>query len=474
MNSFFSILWFRHDLRIADNPALIEAAQNGALLPIYIFDEESAGDFKMGAASRWWLHHSLTNLNKSLEGKLHLYRGKASQIIATLIQKNKINAVYWNRCYEPWQLQQEAEVKTVLEKRNIGFKSFNASLLWEPWEVLNQEKKPYKVFTPFFRQAASNAFAIKLPWPAPKKIHLLQEPIDTLRLEDLELLPQIKWDASWSWKTGEQAAQQKLADFLKNNLGGYQENRNEPACHGVSGLSPHLHFGEIGPRQVWHATKQAGINTLKGGADSFLRELAWREFCCSLLYHFPTFPDQNFQKKFDHFPWKADSNLLRAWQQGKTGYPLVDAGMRELWQTGNMHNRVRMVVASFLVKNLGIHWKDGAAWFWDCLVDADLASNSANWQWVAGSGADAAPYFRIFNPTLQGEKFDKEGAYTRHFLPELARLPKRFLFKPWEAPDEILKAAGITLGKNYPHPIVSFQASREEALKAYQNLPSSF
>ena len=471
-NKTVALFWFRQDLRLSDNPALFEATQNGTLMPIYILDDEEAHDLKMGAASRWWLYHSLVSLNKSLDGKLNLYRGSAEKIIFSLLEKQPISAVYWNRCYEPRRIEKDTKIKTLLQNRNVTCKSFNGSLLWEPWEVLKTDHTPYKVFTPFYRQAISKVDEIRNPLPSPKKAIFLQDLNNRTTLDNLELLPKISWYRAMEphWKIGEQAAQQKLSHFLKNNLLDYKKNRDEPSKPNTSGLSPYLHFGEISPNQIWHAVQLQGINALRSDATHFLRELAWREFSYSLLYHFPSLPDKNFQPKFDSFPWKDDATLFQAWQQGKTGYPIIDAGMRELWQTGTMHNRVRMITASFLVKNLLIHWKDGAAWFWDCLVDADLANNSASWQWVAGSGADAAPYFRIFNPILQGEKFDKDGIYTRRFLPELAALPKKWLFKPWEAPEPILQAAGITLGKTYPHPIVNLQLSRNQALEVYQKM----
>lgn len=450
-----TLVWFRQDLRLADNPALHEAVKNGSVMAVYILDDKTPGEFKMGAASRWYLHYSLASLNKSLDNQLNFYCGDAQTIILELVKKHHITAVYWNRCYEPWRIKADAALKSKLPI----CKSFNGSLLWEPWQVLKGDGTPYKVFTPYYKNGCLQKPAPRMILPAPKKINLVCDD-KAIPLQALNLLPQVNWDKAFlpHWSIGEQNADKKLNKFLKNNIGTYKENRDFPAKSSTSYLSPCLHFGELSPNQVWYSAPH-------DGAD-FLRQLVWREFSYYLLYHFPTLPFDNFQKKFNDFPWRKNTKNLKAWQQGKTGYPLIDAGMRELWQTGYMHNRVRMVVGSFLVKNLLIHWHEGEAWFWDCLIDADLANNSASWQWVAGTGADAAPYFRIFNPITQGEKFDKEGEYTRRFVPELRDLPNRYLFKPWLAPEAVLKSAGIELGKTYPKPIVDLSFSRMRALEA--------
>ncbi|MFA6037071.1 MAG: deoxyribodipyrimidine photo-lyase [Legionellales bacterium] len=445
-----TLVWFRQDLRLADNPALHEAVKNGSIMAIYILDDKTPGEFKMGEASRWYLHYSLASLNKSLDNQLNFYCGDALTIILELVKKHNITAVYWNRCYEPWRIKADAALKSKL----AICKSFNGSLLWEPWQVLKNDGTPYKVFTPYYKNGCLQKAPPRIILAKPKKINLIKDD-HGLNLDDLKLLPIMKF----SWKVGEAAAHKKLNKFLKNNLETYKENRDFPAKQSTSYLSPCLHFGELSPNQIWYGTPHEGAD--------FLRQLVWREFSYYLLYHFPTLPVDNFQKKFNVFSWRKSAKNLKAWQQGKTGYPLIDAGMRELWQTGYMHNRVRMVVGSFLVKNLLIHWHEGEAWFWDCLVDADLANNSASWQWVAGTGADAAPYFRIFNPITQGEKFDKEGEYTRHFVPELRDLPNRYLFKPWLAPEAVLKSAGIELGITYPKPIVDLSFSRKRALEAY-------
>ncbi len=468
MKEAIAICWFRQDLRLSDHPALTQAAGAGKVLPIYILDDETAGDYALGAASRWWLHHSLNSLNKSLSGQLHFYRGTPKTVLQELSTRYEIKAVYWNRCYEPWRVERDAALKYFLKQEQIDVESFNGSLLWEPWEIKKSDHKPYRVFTPFYRKGCLGAAAPREPLPVPSRLELVHDAI-ALKLDDLYLKPHISWDQQMEpyWKMGEQAAQEQLSQFLKEGIANYKEGRNFPAKNNVSRLSPYLHFGEVSPHQVWHAVRSIGANE---NIDHFCSELGWREFSYHLLYQFPELPRKNLQSKFDHFPWHDDQRALKAWQKGLTGYPIIDAGMRELWQTGYVHNRVRMIVASFLVKNLLLDWRLGERWFWDCLVDADLANNSASWQWVAGSGADAAPYFRIFNSISQGEKFDPTGEYTKRFVPELAKLPSRYLFKPWEAPESVLEQAGVILGKTYPFPIVDLQRSRAAALEAFFSL----
>lgn len=465
------LFWFRQDLRISDNPGLFEAAKQGSIMPVYILDESGAEAFKMGSASKWWLHHSLDKLNQSLNNQLSIYVGNSFEIITNIIRENNINAVYWNRCYEPWRIQEDTKIKASLKSANIEGNSFNGSLLWEPWEILKKDKAPYKIYTRFYRDGCLQAPHPRMSLPKPEKLTLLKDYSNRNTIHTLNLLPHKDWHKKLEpyWDIGEEAAQRKLAMFLRDGLLGYKENRNYPSKLNTSRLSPHLHFGEISPNQVWHSTQsQAAVDLGSLDADCFLSELGWREFSYYLLYHFPNLPRKNFQSKFDAFPWESNDLFLDRWKKGQTGYPIVDAGMRELWQTGFMHNRVRMITASFLIKNLLIHWHQGEDWFWDCLLDADLANNSASWQWVAGSGVDAAPYFRIFNPITQGEKFDADGQYTRRFVPELSKLPNEFLFKPWEAPDQLLKASGIILGETYPKPIIELRDSRDRALQAYR------
>ncbi len=466
MNEPLIIHWFRQDLRLADNPALHRAAAAGRVLPVFVLDDVNAGNLGCGAASRWWLHHSLAALDRSLQGRLVLLRGDALDLVPALAAQVGAAAVHWNRCYEPWRIARDTKLKEKLAAQGVAAVSTNGSLLWEPWDVSNAAGKPYQVFTPFYRKGCLNAGAPRMPLSLPEPLALAGPPAGALPLAALELLPRIRWDRQLEphWKIGEEAATGRLASFLAGGLRGYREGRDFPARPHTSRLSPALHFGEVSPNQLWYGARAGAEGP---DLDHFLNELAWREFSYALLYHHPTLPTDNLQPSFDAFPWDDESTLLRAWQRGLTGIPFVDAGMRELWQTGWMHNRVRMVTGSFLVKNLLLHWQHGEAWFRDCLVDADLAANSASWQWVAGCGADAAPYFRIFNPVLQGRRFDPDGAYTRRFVPELAGLPDRWLFAPWEAPAGVLQAAGVELGKDYPRPVVDLAASRQRALAAY-------
>tara|TARA_B100002051_G_scaffold45109_2_gene39662 strand:- start:817 stop:2256 length:1440 start_codon:yes stop_codon:yes gene_type:complete len=465
-----AIHWFRQDLRLSDNPALDSAAQYETLIPIYILDEVNSGEFKMGAASKWWLHQSLTKLNESLDGKLLVYQGNPHEILNKLIEEQEVSYVTWSRCYEPWRIDRDKEIKRNFEDKNVAVESFSASLLWEPWTISKDDGTPYRVFTPFYKKGCLNSEEPRLPAGKVDLSNLYSEDLSSGSITDLNLLPTIKWYKSFEeeWNPGEIGAEQNLNSFLDSGLLNYKEGRNFPSQEFVSRLSPHLHFGEISPNEVWYRAKtKEGISGIEKSLAHFHSELGWREFSYYLLYHFPDLPDKNFQEKFDIFPWQENEEFLALWQKGNTGYPIVDAGMRELWQTGYMHNRLRMIVGSFLVKNLLIDWRFGERWFWDCLVDADLASNSASWQWVAGSGADAAPYFRIFNPITQGLKFDPEGEYTKKYVPELRDLPNKYLFSPWEAPENILADAGIELGKNYPKPMVDLKLSRETALEAF-------
>lgn len=415
------IMWFRQDLRLADNPALQAACQTGApILPIYILDDENAGDFKMGGASRVWLHHSLLSLHKSLNGNLRVYKGKAEDILRHLVQHHPVSKIFWNRCYEPWRIARD---KTIKETLSVPCHSENGSLLWEPWDIKKSDGTPYRVFTPFFRKGCLAAPPPREPLALPTISSFCSPSISSeLSIDDLGLLPcRPRWDIPMMshWCPGESGAHHRLDQFLDKGLKGYKEGRNYPAQpHHTSRLSPHLHFGEISPHQVWYAVQHAGLSKrIETDMDCLQSELGWREFSHSLLYFSPSLPEQPLNKKFENFDWDhVDQEKLERWQKGETGYPIVDAGMRELWATGYMHNRVRMITASFLVKDLRYHWRHGEDWFWDTLFDADLANNAASWQWVAGCGADAAPYFRIFNPTTQGEKFDPHGAYRRQWL----------------------------------------------------------
>ncbi len=420
----------------------------------------------MGSASRQWLHHSLRALNKSLGGKLHIFKGDPFLIFEQLLETNTIKGIFWNRCYEPWRMTRDASLKDQLPIETI---SFNGSLLWEPWQVLKGDGTPYKVFTPFYRNGCLSSEPPHTPLPSPQTLEFASLEQSPQPVESLGLLSPKPWSSAIMkhWHVGEQASKDKLDQFLEAELSQYKTSRDYPAKLGTSLLSPHLHFGEISPNQVWWAVRQHGSSE---DHEHFLSELGWREFSNSQLFHTPTLPSKNYQKKFDAFQWSEDAKTLHCWQKGQTGIPLVDAGMRQLWQTGFMHNRLRMVTGSLLVKNLLQPWQTGERWFWDTLVDADLANNSAGWQWIAGCGADAAPYFRIFNPLTQGTKFDPEGTFTRTYVPELANLPNKYLFNPWTAPEAVLSESGVHLGKTYPKPIVDLQISRQKALEAFQAL----
>lgn len=473
-----TLLWFRQDLRLADNPALVDAAANGAVIPVYILDDATPGRWAMGGASRWWLHHSLAALDKDLRAlgsRLILRRGRAGEQIDRLVGETGASGIRWNRCYEPFAVARDGKLKAALKARGLTVSSFNAALLFEPHEVLNRSGQPFKVFSPFWRACLAKGD------PPPKRRPARLEapgrwPVSD-RLANWKLLPTAP---DWAdglrrnWTPGEAGARARLKDFLDEALADYAARRDAPGRVATSRLSPHLHFGEIGPRQIHHSIRfrlnAAGPGALAKSGEKFLSELGWREFSHSLLFHFPALPQDNLRSEFDRFPWNRGSAHLKAWQRGLTGYPIIDAGMRELWQTGWMHNRVRMVVASFLIKHLLLDWRKGADWFWDTLVDADLANNAASWQWVAGSGADAAPFFRIFNPVLQGEKFDGDGAYVRRFVPELAKLPDRLIHRPWTATPLELAEAGIVPGKTYPQPIVEHARARQRALEAFQSL----
>ena len=466
-------MWFRQDLRLNDNPAIIEANNSGLkILPVYILDDINSSNWKIGSASRWWLNESLKKLNDSLNHNLCFMSGDSIKCLNNLISTYNVKSVYFNKCYEPWRIQSDEKIINFLSNKDINTFQLNGSLLFEPESTVKEDGTPYKVFTPFYRKGClQNSPEPRIPLEKPKNIKFLKHV--ELQLEELELLPKRNWykDFKDDWSPGENGAREKLNQFLQLGIHNYKDGRNFPSKKNVSRLSPHLHHGEISPNTVWYEVKEKAetMDSYRDG-DHYLSELGWREFSYNLLYFFPYLPKENLQKKFDNFPWEENNESLIKWQKGETGYPIVDAGMRELWKTGYLHNRVRMIVGSFLVKNLLLHWHHGQEWFWETLVDADLANNSASWQWVSGSGADAAPYFRIFNPVTQGEKFDPNGDYIKHYIPELKNLNGKFLYAPWEAPESVLQAAGIELGKNYPNPIVDLKLSREKALAAFEKL----
>ncbi len=466
------IVWFRQDLRIADNPALHEAAKNGQIIPVYILDQSKDQNFKLGLGSSWWLHESLQSLKDDLYGNLIIIQGDSLKILKKLIKKYKAIAVYWNRCYQPWVIQRDQKIKKELIDVGIDAQSFNSSLLWEPHEIVKSDGTAYKVFTAFYKNGCLRAQAPRNIFNRPKVLNFAK--LSSMgNILDLGLIKknQVADRFEKYWKPSELQAHKLLKDFIKKSLFDYKKGRDFPGLNNTSHLSAYLQFGQISPHQIWWKIKNNGHDFApRVDIQSFLTELVWREFSYNVLFHTPTVTHKNLQKKFDHLTWRKSLKDLQFWQQGLTGYPLVDAGMRELWQTGYMHNRVRMIVASFLIKNLRIDWREGEVWFWNFLVDADLASNSFNWQWVAGSGYDAAPYFRIFNPTIQGKKFDKHGDYVKQWIPELKNIPDKYLFEPWLASETILTQAKVTLGKNYPKPMVDLKISRQQALDNFKKL----
>lgn len=462
-----SIVWFRNDLRLSDNPALTRALEAGrAVVPVFVLDEETQGLRRLGGAARWWLHHSLSALDASLRrlgSRLVLRRGPAEKVLTELAAECGAVAVFWNRAYDQASRDRDGRLKKSLSGRGIAIESFKANLLFEPWEVTTQSGDAFKVFTPFWRACrALPAPAAQLPSPkslsAPKSWPV-GEPLASWRL--LPTMPDWAGGIRAAWTPGEDGARQRLTNFLDEALEDYREARDRPAVEGTSRLSPHLAFGEVSPRQIWQAAMTRGASA---ATEKFLSEVGWREFAYHLIFHNGDLAERNFRREFDAFPWADPGTALGVWQRGRTGYPIVDAGMRELWATGWMHNRVRMITASFLTKDLLIDWRRGERWFWDTLVDADLANNATGWQWVAGCGADAAPYFRVFNPVLQGEKFDPEGGYVRRWVPELAHLPNDSLHRPW--------TAGVPADV-YPARIVEHGVARDRALAAFQTIKKS-
>ena len=466
------ILWFRQDLRLTDNPALSLALETGQpILPLYILEEGRTRP--LGAASLWWLHESLKDLENSLT-YLCFRRGKPEEIFMDVIAKTGATQVFWAQRYDPEGMQTDFSLETLLNQQGIICHSVNSNFLHKPGMTLNKSGKPFQIFTPFWKHCIEKLGTFSIT-PAPSSIPLF--PIACEALNDWNLQPNSpNWAAGFEtiWAPGEKNAQSLLIDFVDHKLPGYQARRNFPGQEGTSRLSPHLHWGEISPRQIWNVVQNKHYSdpSFSQDIDTFLSELGWREFSHDCLYHFPKLSSQPLRPEFQNFPWEDDPKKLLAWQKGQTGYPIVDAGMRELWHTGWMHNRVRMIVASFLIKDLLIPWQKGEAWFWDTLVDADEANNALNWQWVAGCGIDAAPYFRIFNPLLQGEKFDPQGAYIRKWIPELKKLPFPYIHKPWLASDHLLRESQIKLDITYPYPIVDHKIRREEALRAFKNLKS--
>jgi deoxyribodipyrimidine photo-lyase len=469
------IIWFRNDLRIADNAALSTAAETGRqVICLWICDFD--GPVRTpGSAQKWWLHQSLTALDAKLAAfgvRLTLRSGNAAAIIDEVASETAASAVYWNRRYDPAAIPIDSAIKARLREQGLEVRTFDGQLLHEPTQIKTSGGTPFKVFTPFWRALRSGPEP-RPPHTAPLKLSAFNGRIHSERLEDWNFLPKKPdWAGGMDekWTPGEHGAHERLSDFVSGALDGYTEGRNIPGSLSTSNLSPHLAMGEITPYQIWHSVSYSK-SASSGDIEKFRSEVGWREFAYHLLFHFPELANENFNGGFDAFPWaKPNPVHLKAWQEGRTGYPIVDAGMRELWATGWMHNRVRMIVASFLIKHLMMDWREGERWFWDTLVDACPANNPASWQWVAGSGADAAPYYRIFNPILQGEKFDGDGAYVRKWVAELAGMPDKYLHKPWEAPDAVLKSAGVLLGETYPKPVVDHDLARQRALAAFKSL----
>lgn len=483
-----TLVWFRQDLRLDDNPALTHACQAGHIIPVYILDD-SASLPAQGSAAAWWLQQSLLSLSVSLDDKLIVLKGQAESLIPALMSVFQCQSIVWNRCYEGWRIDRDCRLKSALKAAGNRVESFNGSLLWEPWQTKKQDGDYYRVFTPFYKHVRSQ-LNVAQPLPTPETMTFAPLPNAAMQMEGrsiklseyqgkkaIQALP-LQSPAGWEkklqgqWQISEQAAREQLDSFLSDTLTDYPKGRDIPSLQATSGLSPYLQAGLISPQRIWQTTQTCALTTGKeDAAEAFLRELIWREFAFCQLYRLPDLATQPVTEKFRHFPWQRSETLQQKWQRGQTGIPLVDAGMRELWQTGYMHNRVRMVAASFLVKNLLQPWQDGRAWFDDCLLDACPANNSMNWQWVAGCGIDAAPYFRIFNPVRQSQRFDPAGDYIRRWVPELKNLSGKYIHEPWLVSERIARETGFNPGQDYPNPIADLKESREQALRAFRELP---
>jgi deoxyribodipyrimidine photo-lyase len=469
MKNKVSIHWFRQDLRIQDNPSLSYLTKNyDNIVCVFILDEINC-DRIIGSASKVWLYNALKDLNQQLNGNLIFLSGDPLKVLDKLTKFFDVEEISWNRCYEPWTINRDKKIKEYF-KNKIKVNSFNGLLLWEPWEVLKDNGTPYKVFTPYYKRGC-----LSKPQPRePKETNLKIYDHNFVKtsLKDLKLLKNKEWEEKIlkNWKISELDAKNTMESFFKNGVSDYTEGRNFPSKNNVSRLSPYIHWGQISVNTLWYNAIKTLTKMNSNNVEVFMSELGWREFAYYLLFHCPKLQTENLQNKFDSFPWNNDDRLYKAWINGKTGYPIIDAGMRELWQTGYMHNRVRMIVGSFLVKNLLNDWRRGEAWFWDCLLDASVASNSASWQWVAGTGTDSTPYFRIFNPITQSQKFDPDGIYIRKFIPEIKKLPNKYIFCPWETPNDLQQELSTIVGKDYPEPIVEIKESRELALNAFASI----
>ena len=477
-DKFPILLWFRRDLRLSNHRALTAAMETGhPIIPLYIYSEDEKRT--TGSASKWWLHHSLKQLEtsiRSLGGKLILRTGEPAGVLQSICKESNARCIHASTCFDPFWQGIDQSVAKALNPLGIEFKQFSGQLLWDPRSIRNKSGKPFQVFTPFWKHLCQHnppepPLASPTAWPKPSISNLKSEHLDSFGL-----LPSIRWDKGiqTNWTPGETEAMAQLDQFASNAFSDYDSARDFPGIQGTSRLSPYLHFGEITPGQIYHRleTKRRRSRSTQASTmhSTYMKEVGWREFAHHLLHHFPHMTKGPLRPEFESFPWRHDATMLKAWQQGRTGYPIVDAGMRELWATGWMHNRVRMIVGSFLVKHLLLDWKLGAEWFWDTLVDADLANNTMGWQWISGCGADAAPYFRIFNPIMQSQKFDAEGDYIRKWIPEISKLSNKDIHTPWTADAMILQMAGIKLGNTYPSPIVNHTIARETALDVYHRM----
>lgn len=463
------IHWFRRDLRISDNPAFNLALLHKKIVLVYIIDNLTHSN--LGQNSKHWLYHSLRSLNMSLFGNLSLYKGTSIDVLSMIVKSFGIKAIYWNKCYEPNYIRQDYKIKNYFLSRNISVKITNGSLLWNPQDIKNNNGEPYKIFSYFYKKAILQNKPRK-PLNCFNKINsYCKDKNFSLNMNQIKLILNVKSNEKFllKWLIGEQGALFNFKKFIKTKLKNYSKARNVPSKNNVSKLSAHLHFGEISPNQLYYKINSSFLH-YNDDIKCFFNQIMWREFSYNQLYYNPCLPIKNLRKKFNYFPWKFNNDYLEKWKQGKTGFPIIDAGMRELLQTGYMHNRLRMIVGSFLVKNLLIHWKYGAEWFLNKLVDADCASNSANWQWIAGSGLDYMPYFRIFNPILQAKKFDPHGIYIRNFIPEIKLLPNKYIFSPWNTPKIVLDKYDITIGTTYPYPIIDLSKSAEKSLFLFKQL----
>lgn len=470
-----TIVWFRKDLRMHDNPALWEAAQQGIVIPVFILPDEEDSVEVASEVGQWWLHHSLTALKEKLEShglSLVILRGDCLKELTSVCNETQADAVFFSERFEPQVIERDKAITLSLLSKGIEVRSFSSNLLYPPYDIMNQKNEPYKVFTSYWKRTMLEM--VSPPLPIPIDFAPLDQILSSLKVEELNLLSDVGWDEKFSkyWTPGEKGAITRWQQFTDDGLSGYTEGRDVPSANAVSLLSPHFAWGEISVRAVWQAANvlsEVEAN-MQSAVDAFLRQIVWREFAYHQLIHFPKMLNEPLRENFEAFPWLENDEAFSKWKKGLTGYPLVDAGMRELWETGAIHNRVRMVVASFLVKHLLITWVDGADWFAETLVDYDAASNAMGWQWVAGSGIDAAPYFRIFNPILQSQRFDPNGFYIKKWIPELAKLPSKYIHEPWKAPEDVLSNSELTLGQEYPLPMIDHPFARKRALEAYAQI----